>query len=69
MIQSTEHVTSSVAVSNKKSYEWEEPYELTVSKEGEAQPDGQLPVMDGKSGGLEGKGQLRSLLVNNMDFL
>jgi len=25
--------------------------------------------MDGKSGGIEGKEQLRSVLVNNMDFL
>ena len=33
------------------------------------EPDGQLPVMDGKSGGIEGKEQLMSILVNNMDFL
>jgi hypothetical protein len=40
-----------------------------MSKEGDAEPDGQRPVMDGKSGELEGNKQLSSGLVNNRDFL
>jgi hypothetical protein len=40
-----------------------------MSKVGDAEPDGQRPVMDGKSEGIEGKKQLRSGLVNNRDFL
>jgi hypothetical protein len=44
-------------------------YELTISKEDDGEPDGQRPVMDGKSRGIEGKEQPRSISLNNMDLL
>ena len=40
----------------------------TLSKEGDAWPDEQRLVMDGKSRGTERRQQLRSSLFNNVGF-